>query len=164
LKSIHFKNGIFGGLIVSSALAAMTIYMKIQPGYEPNAVLGFGFMLLAYAFVVRGILQVRKLNFGTITFRKSFVTGLKISLIISTMYVVVWLLIHYLYFPDFIEKYGEMVLKNSRPEDLVAKTAEINQIKEWYKNPVMIILLTYMEVFPLGILVSLVAALILKKK
>lgn len=57
-----------------------------------------------------------------------------------------------------------MILKKANPEELAAKTAEMNQMKAWYKNPLMIILLTYMEILPIGIVVSLIGSLILKKK
>ena len=63
-----------------------------------------------------------------------------------------------------MEKYSEMVLKNTKPESLAAKTAEMNQMAVWYKNPMMVILLTYTEILPIGIIVSLISALILKKK
>jgi hypothetical protein len=55
-------------------------------------------------------------------------------------------------------------LKSTKPDEIATKTIEMNQMKEWYKNPVMIILLTLMEIFPLGIVVSLIAALVLKRK
>jgi len=120
-------------------------------------------MLLAFTFIVIGIIQVKKSDGGFITFSKAFLTGFLISLIASFIYVIVWLIIYYNFFPNFMDQYGEMVLKNTKPENLVAKTTEINQMKEWYKNPVMIILMTLMEIFPIGIVVSLVSALILKK-
>ena len=57
-----------------------------------------------------------------------------------------------------------MVLKNTKPELVAEKTAEMNQMKAWYKNPVMVILLTYMEIFPIGILYTLVSSIVLKRK
>ena len=159
-----FKNGIFGGIVAAIVMASMVFYMKANPGVQPNAIIGFISMLLAFSFLILGVKKQREINKGAITFGKAFLTGLGISLIISTIYVLAWLVIYYNFFPDFMEKYGEMVLKNTKPEELVAKTTEINQMKEWYKSPLMVILLTYMEIFPLGIVVSLIAGLILKKK
>jgi hypothetical protein len=159
-----FKNGILGGIIAAIVMASMVYYMKINPGQEPNAIMGFMGMFLAFIFIILGIKQERAINNGAITFKRAFLTGLAISFIISTIYVLVWLVIYYNFFPDFMEKYSEMALKNTSPEELVAKTTEMNQMKEWYKNPLMIILLTYMEIFPLGIVISLIGALILKKK
>lgn len=164
MKNLIFKNGIFGGIIVSIVMISMVLYMKTYPDREPSSILGFGSMLLAFIFVIIGIKQQRETNNGSITFGKALVTGLSISLVISTIYVLVWLVIYYNFFPDFMEQYSKMVLKNTSPEELTAKTAEMDQMKEWYKNPILVILLTLMEVFPIGIVVSLIGALVLKKK
>jgi F0F1-type ATP synthase assembly protein I len=164
MKNSILKNGIFGGIIVSIVLISMTLYMKANPELEPSAVIGFSSMFLAFSFVILGIKQERKTNNGFITFGKAFLTGLSISLVISTIYVIVWLIVYYNFFPNFMEQYSEMVLKNTSPEELAAKTADMNQMKEWYKNPIMIILLTLMEILPIGIVVSLIGALVFKKK
>ena len=158
------KNGILGGIIASVFMASIVFYMKVNEGMELNAIIGFTGMLLAFIFLILGIKQQRKINNGIITFKQALLTGLAISFVISTMYVLVWLIIYYNFFPDFMEKYSEMVLKNAKPEEVAAKTTEINQMKEWYKNPAMVILLTYMEIFPIGLAISIIVALILKKK
>lgn len=158
------KNGILGGMIAAIVMASMVFYMKANPGEEPNAIISFISMLLAFTFLILGIREQREINNGTITFGSAFLTGLGISFVIATIYVLVWLFIYYNFFPDFMDRYGEMVLKNAKPEDLAAKTTEINQMKEWYKSPVMVVLLTYMEIFPIGIVISLITGLILKKK
>lgn len=159
-----FKNGILGGIIAAAVMSSMVFYMKVNPGVEPNAIIGFAGMLLAFIFLILGIKREREINNGAITFGKAFLTGLGISFIISTLYVLAWLVIFYNFFPDFIERYSEMVLKNTNPGELASKTTEMNQMKEWYKSPLMVILLTFMEIFPLGILISLIAGLFLKKK
>ena len=48
--------------------------------------------------------------------------------------------------------------------EISEKTAEMAGYKEMYKNPLWVIVLTYMEIVPVGLLVSLISALILKKK
>jgi len=163
MKNIILKNGIIAGTIVSVFMACMTLYMKANPDYEPSMYMGFISMFLAFAFVIIGIKQQRDSNGGIISFGKAFITGLLISLIASAMYIVVWLIIYYNFFPNFMEQYGDMVLKNTKPEEKWEKVAEISQMKEWYKSPIMIILLTLMEILPIGIVISLIAALILKK-
>lgn len=158
------KNGILGGIIAAAVMASMVFYMKSNPGMEPNAIIGFAGMLLAFIFLILGIKQQRTIDHEVISFGKAFLTGLGISFVISTIYVLIWLVIYYNFFPDFMEKYGEMALKNAKPEELAAKKIEINQMNEWYKSPLMVILLTYTEILPLGILISLLAGFFLKKK
>lgn len=164
MKNIILKNGLLGGIIVCTVMISMTFYMKANPNNEPSAIIGFASMFLAFIFVILGIKQHREANNNSITFGKAFLIGFLISLFMSIIYVIVWLIIYYNFFPNFMEQYSEMVLKNTNPDEIAAKTLEMNQMKEWYKNPVMIILLTLMEIFPLGIVVSLIAALVLKRK
>ena len=67
--------------------------------------------------MIYGVFQIRK------TMPIKFLLGqlLKqvfMTLIISTIYVAVWLVIYYNFFPNFMEIYGDMMLKNAKPEDL----------------------------------------------
>jgi hypothetical protein len=156
MKKIIFKNGLLGGLLVSTTMVLTTVFMKAYPDKEPSMVLGFSSMFLAFLFVIIGIKQQEALNESGVSFWKSFITGLYISALISTIYVLVWLVIYYNFFPDFMENYSAIVLKNAKPEELAAKTLEMNYMKEAYKNPLLVILYTYMEIFPLGILVALI--------
>ena len=164
MNNIIIKNGIFGGLVVSAVMAYVTYSMKTNPDMEPNMVIGFGSMIVAFAFIVFGILQQRKANNEIISFGAAFKTGFLIALITSTIYVLVWLVIYYNFFPDFIERYGEIMVKNTPAEDLAAKQEELEWMKSVYKSPLGIIGMTYVEIFPLGIVVALLSAAILKKK
>lgn len=55
-----------------------------------------------------------KYNNGTISFGKAFKIGLYVSLIASTMYVVVWMIDYYLFIPDFMDRYAEHMLQESK--------------------------------------------------
>lgn len=164
MNNIILKNGIFGGLIVSAVMCFVTYSMKSNPDVEPNMFIGFGSMILAFSFIVFGILQQRKANNDVISFGNAFKTGILIAFITSTIYVLVWLVIYYNFFPDFIERYGEIVAKNTPSDELAAKQEELEWMKSVYKSPLGIIGMTYVEIFPLGIVFALISALILKKK
>ena len=98
MKKIIFKNGIIGGIIVSIVMIAMTYFMKTHPNQEPNPIIGFISMLLAFITVIIGIKGARLDNEGSITFGKAILTGLGISFVIATIYVLVWLVIFYNFF------------------------------------------------------------------
>ncbi len=164
MNNIVLKNGIFGSLIVSVLLLSVTFYMKANPEKEVSMFFGFAGMLLAFIFVVLGIKQQRDANNGFISLGKAFLTGFWITLIISTIYVLVWLVILYNFFPNFAEHYTDMAIAKASPDEVAKVTEDMNSFKEMYKSPIMVILLTYMEILPLGIVFSLISALILKKK
>ena len=164
MNKIVLKNGLFGSLIVSTLLLSVTFYIKANPEKEVSMFFGFAGMLLAFFFVVLGIKQQKDANNGFISLGKAFLTGFWITLIISTIYVVVWLIIFYNFFPNFAEHYTDMAIAKASPDEVAKVTEEMNSFKEMYKSPIMVILLTYMEILPLGIVFSLISALILKKK
>jgi len=163
MNNILLKNGIFGSIIVSALLLSVTFYMKANPEKEVSMFFGFAGMLLAFIFVVLGIKQQRDAKNGFISLGKAFLTGFWITLIISTIYVLVWLVILYNFFPNFAEHYTDMAIAKASPDEVAKVTEDMNSFKEMYKSPIMVILLTYMEILPLGIVFSLISALILKK-
>ena len=164
MNKIVLKNGLFGSSIVTALLLSVTFYMKANPEKEVSMFFGFAGMLVAFIFVVLGVKQQRDTNNGFISLGKAFLTGFWITLIISTIYVVVWLIVFYNFFPNFAEHYTDMAIAKASPDEVDKVTEEMNSFKEMYKNPTMVILLTYMEILPLGIVFSLISALILKKK
>ena len=166
MKNIILKNGLIGGLIIATSMIIGTYTCYHNPkGFEPSYALGFGGMLLAFAFIFSGIEQYRKkIGNGKVSFGKAFQVGSLIALLISSIYVGVWLIEYYNFFPDFIEKYAQSELAHTKPSDLAETTAKMDSYKEMYKNPILIILLTFMEILPMGLAIALISALILKKK
>jgi hypothetical protein len=73
------------------------------------------------------------------------------------------------FIPDFAEKYAAATIDKLKTagasaSEIASTTKQMDSFKEMYKNPVMVILFTYIEILPVGLLVSLVAALILRRK
>lgn len=170
MKKVVLTYGLIAGFIVTAFMAYGVYVMDKNPDYEGSMVLGYTAMLVGFSFVFIGIKNYRdKQNNGVITFGKALKIGALISLIASTIYVGVWLFEYYCLYPDFMEKYSGAMLKKMdngtmTAAEIKAKTKEINMYKEMYKNPLWIIALTYIEILvPIGLLVPIISALILKR-
>lgn len=166
------RNVLIFGLILGTILCANMFYMVDRcynsPDFKSNDILGYAAMVVVFSLTFFGTLNYRnkELN-GLISFGKAFKTGALIALAGATMYVVVWLFYYYLFVPDFLDKYISHVLREAAqdsPEELAAKTKEMANFKEMYKNPLFVVLITYFEVLPVGLIVALISAFILKKK
>ncbi|MFP9099031.1 DUF4199 domain-containing protein [Flavobacterium sp. RHBU_24] len=134
-------------------------------------VAGFASMILAFSLIFVAVKNYRdKQNGGVISFGKALQIGLLITLVTATVYVVVWL-IDYAYFnPDFLEKYTASTLKAMANEgatatQIKAKATEMKEFRAQYDGNVFYRAgITYTEIVPVGIIISIIAALILKKK
>jgi len=162
--------GLISGLIVSG-LISITAICYNKNDFEGNMVLGFTVMILAFVFVFVGIKNYRdKFNNGYITFGKALQIGLSISFIASTMYVITWLIVYYNFMPNFMEVMTAQSIekiklnKELTSAEMTEQIAGINNMKDLYKSPIMVVLLTYTEIFPVGIVITLISALILKRK
>lgn len=170
MKKIVLTFGLIAGLIASAFLVFSIAYCYSINSFEGNMLVGYASMLLSFSMVFVGIKNYRdKYNDGIISFGNAFKIGLYISLIASTMYVLTWLVDYYLFIPDFMDKFCEQALQKSRisgvsQAEMAIQTAEMDKYKEMYSTPIGVILLTYMEILPVGLVVSLISALILKKK
>jgi amino acid transporter len=162
--------GLMAGLIVTAFMIISVGRCYTQEDFEGNVLLGYASMILAFSLIFVGVKNYRdKYNQGVISFQKAFKMGLYITLVASTLYVLVWLVDYYVFIPDFMDKYTAQVLKeaqskNLSPAELRAKPAEMANYKELYKNPLFVVLFTYLEILPVGILISLLSALLLKRK
>jgi ethanolamine transporter EutH len=170
MKKVVLTCGLIAGSIVSAMIIVTMIVCYKSQNFEGSMWLGYAGMLLAFSMIFVGIKTYRdKYNNGVISFGKAFKIGLYIALIASTMYVLVWLITYYGFVPDFMDRYNDHVMNQLRTEGATAeaiskKTAEMKQWTDMYKTPFGVILLTYMEILPLGIVAALISAAILKRK
>lgn len=168
------RNVLIFGLVLGTILCVNMVYMVnllySNPDFKSNDVVGYVSMVVVFSLTFFGIRNYRnkQLN-GIISLGKAFKTGALIALVGSTMYVVVWLFYYYLFVPDFIDKYilhvlNETTRSGASTSDLAEKTKEMENFKEMYKSPLFVILITYAEVLPVGLIVAFVSSLILKRK
>ena len=170
MKRNVFVFGLILGTILAINMVLLVNMLYNNPDMKSNEIIGYAAMIVVFSLTFFGIRNYRnkQLN-GVISLGKAFKTGALIALVGSTMYVVTWLFYYYLFVPDFIDIYSTYVLDSATrdgatPAELSAKTEQMVQFKEMYKNPLFVILITYSEVLPIGLIVAFISALILKRK
>jgi len=167
VKKIVLRYGLLAGPI-SMIGFALTATHIVDSKY--GMLVGYASMIVAFSLIYVAIVNYRdNYNGGTITFGKAFLIGLYIALIASTVYVVIWLISYYFFMPDYLDKYianylAELKADGASAEKIKAETAEMAGYIEMYKNPFLNALITYTEILPVGLIVSLISAAIARKQ
>ncbi len=102
---------------------------------------------------------------GAITFGRAFTIGIGITLISCVFYVVTWEIIYFNFLHGFMDSYfAHQIQKVQSPEAIQAKVDAIRHSQQLYENPFVNALYTFIEPFPVGLLITLISAAILRKK
>jgi Protein of unknown function (DUF4199) len=161
--------GVIAGIILAFGIFLSVVFNN-HIDFDNGMYFGYAMMLLAFSLIFVGTKNYRdKFNNGLISFGKAFRIGLYITLIASTFYVVSWLIDYYFFIPDFADKYvahnlDKMKANGATAAEISKQAAAMESFKTMYKNPLFNILLTYSEIVPVGLLLSVISALVLKKK
>lgn len=165
--------GLIAGFLVSGFMLASMAYASYCKGnvaYSTSMLIGYAAMLVAFSMVFVGIRNYRdKYNGGLISFGRAFNIGILIVLIASTMYVISWLIDYTYFVPDFMNKYSAHQLNNLKASgasqaEIAKETKDLAHFAVMYKNPFFNAMMTYCEILPVGLVVTLISALILKRK
>ena len=160
--------GLLAGAVLSSMMVVNVAFID-RIGFDTAEVIGYTTMVVAFLMVYFGIRSYRdNIYGGTISFGKAFGIGLLITLVASVCYVTTWEVIYYWVAPDFPEKYGAYMLEKARQggateQELAARAAEMAEFTKMYKNPLINAGITLIEVLPIGLVVTLVSAGILRR-
>ena len=160
--------------LISGALMALFIFTTMplvdRIGMDRMVFVVYTWMVLAFMLVFFGVRSYREnIGGGTITFGRAVAVGILIALISSLCYVVAWQILYYSFMPDFFEKYSAHVIEKARasgagPEAIQAQIQEMDQMKQLVKNPLIHAALVFIEPFPVGLIITLISSLILRKK
>jgi len=164
---------IFG--LISGAISAAMMFATLpfidRIGFDKGAIVGYTSIILSFLLVFFGIRSYREnIGGGTITFGRAFAVGILITLISCIFYVAAWEIIYYFNFvPDFFAKYSAYVVEKAKasgasPEAIRAKVEEMKKFKQMYDNPFFNAAMTFTEPFPVGLIITLISALILRKR
>ncbi|MEM1195217.1 MAG: DUF4199 domain-containing protein [Pseudomonadota bacterium] len=161
---------IYGAIIGCVIIAFMCVVLFVLGAEDMFAseLAGYAVMLAVLSLVFVGIKRFRDVEHGgVITFAKAFSVGVGIALVAGVFYAISWEF--FLVATDFafIEAYSQGLIAEVEAKDIdaAAKAAEIAEITssvEMYRNPLFRLPITFVEIFPVGLVVALVSALILK--
>ena len=169
LKKI-LSYGTIAGLIVGITMVTLTVGMKDHPPLAYGMVIGYLTMLVALSAVFVGIKRYRDADLGgVIGFWPAFGLGLGISFVAGVFYVAAWEVALAVTHMDFANSYANVLIaeqkaKGVSAEALAKLSADMEQFKVQYANPLFRLPMTFTEIFPVGVLVSLVSAGLLRNR
>ena len=170
MKKSILTHGVLAGLFAGGMLWAMWPLHQSGQAQEYGMLIGFASMFLGFSLIFVAVKKFRdNVNKGVLTFGKAISIGLLITLVAAIVYAVCWELLYNTLASDFVEVYTKNYLSQLKAEGadaakLEAATADMKSFGDMYANPFMRFGFTLMEIIPVGIVMSLLAALTLKKK
>ncbi len=174
MKKTILKFGLISGAL-SSLMMLVTVPFADKIGFDRAEVVGYTTIVLSFLLVFFGVRSYRdQVANGQITFVKAFTVGIAISLISCLCYVVTWEILYFTVLHDFIlhdfmAKYGAHQVEKLRASGasaaaIQALRQQVARSTELYENPFYNAAITFMEPFPVALIITLFSAAVLRKK
>ncbi len=163
------KYGLIAGLVVGGISFVMFTSMGDQHDFDNGMLIGYTTMLVALSAVFVGLKRYRDRELGgVIRFWPAFGMGVAMTAIAGVLYVLSWEASQAITGGDFMTAYSDYVIGQARAKGesaaAIAKmSAEMAEFKVMYANPLFRLPMVFSEIFPVGVLVSLVSAALLRK-
>lgn len=171
MRKLTITYGLIAGAIVSGMmLITMPFYKNGTFNFDNGELTGYTTMVIALSVIFFGVKSYRdKQSSGVISFWKGVQIGMLITLIAGVMYAVTW---EYLYADmgdEFMAKMTEHHMNDLREDgatdaDIQKAREEMLGMMETYKNPFVRFPITIMEILPVGIIITLITAALLRRK
>ena len=158
--------GSYSGLTVSVLILASLLFADSEA--VMSRITGYSTMAVALVFLIVGVKRYRDAQAsGTFRYLEGLLVGAGIAAVASVYYTVTWEIYLYLTDYSFMGQYIDSQLAAAREAGQSALQLEklemqLNQQAEWYKNFTFRAGITFMEMFPVGAMVSLIVPLILR--
>jgi hypothetical protein len=159
--------GIISGAIVISVILGGLLLGKDTPIFH-SEVFGYAVMIIALSAIFFGVKRYRDRELGgVIKFLPAFLLGLAIAVVAGVIYVGTWELYlmstNYTFMSEFSEGYiAKQQAAGLSPDEIAKLKVQMAEMVEMYKNPLFRFGITFIEIFPVGFLISLISALVLR--
>jgi Protein of unknown function (DUF4199) len=174
MRKVILTFGLLAGAIISVfMIIGLALYENGVMTVVFSELVGYATMVIAMSMIFFGIKSYRD-NYqkGVINFWKGFQVGLLIALIASLMYAITWetyVRTRPPGFASFMGKYTDSVInklkeKGASTEKIDEEIMRMDRFMQWYRNPVIRFGITLMEILPVGVIITLISAAVLRKK
>jgi hypothetical protein len=160
--------GLIAGLVVGVPLSILTLSMSGHTMMNYGMLIGYLTMLIALSAVFLAIKRHRDVDLGgVIRFWPALALGLGISFVAGVIYVIAWEASCAIAHADFAGAYARAMIAQQQAKGvsgaaLARFRAEMEAFKAQYANPLYRWPMTFAEVFPVGVIVSLISAALLR--
>lgn len=169
MKKIVLTFGFIAGLIISVLMdSSLLLANKLGSGH--SMVVGYTIMVASFLLVYFGIRSYRdNLLAGHISFGRAFACGILITLITTVCYVATWEILYFNFMPHFMDSYfaaqiGRVQSSGRDPATIAAQVSAIQHSQQLYQNPLVNMAYTFMEPLPVGLVITLISAAVLRRK
>ena len=170
MKKTVLTFGLISGAVMA-ALMMSTVAFIDRIGFENGTIVGYTSIVLGFLLVFFGIRSYREnVGDGYISFGRAFSVGILIALISSIIYVLTWEIVFHNWLYDFPEKYTAYVIQKAQASgvsaaDVARQREEMNSMWALYRSNFFVrAAFTFVEPFPVGLLVTLISAVALRKR
>ena len=169
MKKTVLTFGLISGLIICVLMGgSLLIADKIGSGH--SLVLGYTTIVASFLLVYFGIRSYRDNTLGgQISFGRALACGILITLITTICYVAMWEIVYFNFMPHFMDSYFAAQIHKVQssgldPATTAAQVTAIQRSQQLYQNPFVNMAYTFIEPFPVGLIITLVSAAILRRK
>ncbi|NQY41335.1 MAG: DUF4199 domain-containing protein [Henriciella sp.] len=158
---------VYGAIAGVVIIGIMLTGMMLSDG-SGSQLQGYLTMIIVLSLIFVGIKRYRDKELGgVIKFLPTFGLGTGIAAVAAVFYVVSWETSLHLTDFAWVEAYVESTVagyeaKGFAGEELAEKVAKLEEMMAGYENPLLRIPMTFVEIFPVGLLVALISAALLR--
>lgn len=168
MKKTVLTYGLISGVTAAVLLLAHVPFMHALEGSK-GMIVGYTGIVLASLLIFFGVRSYREnVGNGKISFGRGVAVGILIAVISAAGYVAAWEVVYYST-PGFTDKIfdkqvEDLKAKGAPEAEIAAATAQVESFKKLYSKPLVNVAFTFIEPFPVGVLMTLISALILRRK
>ncbi len=168
LKIAAIYGAISGSIIIAVMVAGIYLNQGGHGSGTGGQLFGYTVMPVALILIFVGVKRYRDQSLGgVIKFGPAFGLGLAIAAVAGVFYVIGWEISLAATNYTFAEEYAQGVIAAKEKAGVTGEAldkiaAEMRAFVEQYKNPAFRLPMTFIEIFPVGFLVALVSAALLR--